>query len=324
MTNHQKAKALQQRLLLPNSQFPWLIEGASDTDLTAYRHGVESIVAEKLKKHGSILFRGFPIDSAEKFQEFTQWFAPKLLNYDYGSTPRSKVKGKVYTSTEYPNTQTIILHNEMAYANRWPMKLWFFSKEVATSGGETPIADSREIYNKIRPDIRSRFATKKLMYVRNYRKGMDVPWQDAFNTQDPAQVDRFCRENDIQSEWLQDGTLRTKQICQAVAKHPETGEMTWFNQAHLFHVSNLEPRIREAMATIYKEEDLPRHVFYGDGSAIADQDLDEVRLVMESCKLSFPWQKGDVLMVDNMLTAHGRNPFEGNRKVLVAMADAYP
>jgi alpha-ketoglutarate-dependent taurine dioxygenase len=37
--------------------------------------------------------------------------------------------------------------------------------------------------------------------------------------------------------------------------------------------------------------------------------------------VSFPWREGDVLMNDNMLVAHARNPYQGERKIVVAMAE---
>jgi alpha-ketoglutarate-dependent taurine dioxygenase len=117
--------------------------------------------------------------------------------------------------------------------------------------------------------------------------------------------------------------LRTRQTCQAVARHPVTGDMVWFNQAHLFHISNLQPEVRETLLDIVDEEDLPRNVYYGDGSPIEDEVLNEIRAVLDDCAISFPWQEGDVLMLDNMLSAHARAPFEGKRKVIVAMAEGH-
>ena len=120
-----------------------------------------------------------------------------------------------------------------------------------------------------------------------------------------------------------DGELRTRQTCQAVAVHPVTGDNVWFNQAHLFHISNLQAEVRESLLDIVDEEDLPRNVYYGDGSAIEDEVLAQIRAVLDECAISFPWQEGDVLMLDNMLSAHARSPFEGPRKVIVAMAEGH-
>ncbi|QUX92160.1 hypothetical protein CYL31_12390 [Marinomonas sp. A3A] len=293
-------------------------EGRSWRDSIAIIHRE---VENHLLKSGGLLFRGGDLLGEAEFQEFAKTFGFPLLDYEFGSTPRTDLGEGVYTTTEYPAHQVIPLHNEQAYTLNWPMKIWFHCIEPAHTEGETPIADSRKVYQRIPVRIRERFAEKKLMYVRNYGNGLDLPWEKVFSTEDPKQVEAFCRQNQIDFEWKGDGELRTRQICQSVAQHPITQEWVWFNQAHLFHVSNLDAHIRETLLSIVEEEDLPRNVYYGDGTPIEDSVLDEIRGVLDSCMVKFPWQKGDVLMLDNMLVAHARSRFSGPRKVVVAMAE---
>jgi alpha-ketoglutarate-dependent taurine dioxygenase len=278
----------------------------------------------ELTEHGAILFRGFDIPTVDAFRAFVESFGYPLLGYEFGSTPRSKVGSGVYSSTEYPAHQRILLHNEQSYSQKWPMKLWFYCATAPTAGGETPLADSREVYRRVDAGIRRRFEARGLMYVRNFGGGLDVPWQQVFDTEDRSEVERYCRVHGISCEWKEDGELRTRERCKAVAKHPRTGALVWFNQAHLFHVSALEPEVREALLESVDREDLPRNVYYGDGSDIEDSVLDEVRAALDALEISRPWQNGDVLMLDNMLVAHGRMPFEGPRRIVVAMADAFP
>ncbi|WP_432721086.1 TauD/TfdA family dioxygenase [Jeongeupia wiesaeckerbachi] len=285
---------------------------------------VQALVADKLYEAGGLFFTGFAADGIDAFRAFAASFGHGLLSYEFGSTPRSKVGGEgVYTSTEYPAHQHIPLHNEQAYTREWPMKIWFYCDIAAEEGGETPIADSRAIFRDIDPEIRARFAEKGLMYVRNSGNGLDVPWQQVFNTEVPAEVEAYCAAHQIQCEWLDDGELRTRQVCQGTARHPVTGDEVWFNQAHLFHVSALEADMREALVDAVGEEFLPRNVYYGDGSVIDDATLAHVRSVLDKHKVAFPWQSGDVLMLDNMLAAHARSPFKGKRKVVVAMAEGH-
>jgi alpha-ketoglutarate-dependent taurine dioxygenase len=273
---------------------------------------------------GGILFRDFSLDGPDAFRAFAADFGHPLLSYEFGSTPRSQVASGVYTSTEYPPHQHIPLHNEQAYTRDWPMKIWFYCMQPAQEGGETPIADSRAIYRDMPSAIRERFTEKGVTYVRNYGNGLDVDWQQVFGTDSRSEVEAYCAGHEIECEWKEDGELRTRQICQGTARHPVTGDWVWFNQAHLFHVSNLEPEVRESLLDVVGDEvDLPRNVFYGDGSPIDDETLSTVRGVLEKHKVSFPWQAGDVVMLDNMLTAHARAPFKGPRKVIVAMAEAH-
>jgi hypothetical protein len=158
------------------------------------------------------------------------------------------------------------------------------------------------------------------MYVRNYIEGLDVSWQTFFRTTDKSVVEDSCRKSAIDFEWNDSG-LKTRQICSAVVKHPQTNEMVFFNQLQLHHVSCLQPAVRESLLSIVKEEDLPRNVYYGDGSRIEDSVIQEIRELYQQVAVNFPWQRGDILMLNNMLTAHGRNPFVGPRKILVAMGD---
>lgn len=277
----------------------------------------------RLHGPGAVLFRGFEVGGVEAFQAFVQGVSSRLLEYTYRSTPRTKVEGSIYTSTEYPAEQSIPFHNEMSYTRSWPLKIAFLSLVVAETGGATPIADSRVVYRVMDPAVRERFERLGVMYVRNYTPFMDLPWQDVFQTHDRAQVEAFCRENGIGYEWVDDDHLRTRQVCQGTAVHPVTGETVWFNQAHLFHVSSLGDDVREMLVESLGEENVPRNTYYGDGSPISDDALAEVRRAWDAASIRFPWRENDVLLLDNMLMAHAREPFTGARKVVVGMADAW-
>jgi alpha-ketoglutarate-dependent taurine dioxygenase len=274
-----------------------------------------------LTRIGGVLLRGFEVPDVDAFRAFAASFGHPLLAYEFGSTPRSAVGGGIYTSTEYPAHQHIPLHNEQAYTREWPMKIWFHCVTAAPEGGETPIADSRAIWREMPESIRRRFAPG-VQYVRNYGE-FDVPWQQVFNTERRDEVEAWCTRSGIRFEWKPDGGLRTTQLCQATAVHPRTGETVWFNQAHLFHVSNLPPEVRESLEELLGADEMPRTACFADGSPIPDAMLDEVRAVLAAQTVSFRWQAGDVLMLDNMLAAHARAPFKGPRKVVVAMAEPH-
>ncbi|HEY7492546.1 MAG TPA: TauD/TfdA family dioxygenase, partial [Candidatus Tectomicrobia bacterium] len=289
--------------------------------LIAWVQSNREFIETSLRKHGGILFRDWRVQSIAEFEQFSKVAAGEdLLDYSYRSTPRSEVSGKVYSSTEYPADQSIPLHNEMAYARTWPRQILFHCVKAAEQGGETPIADSRKVFARIAPKIRERFMEKQVLYVRNYGGGLDLPWQNVFQTSDKSEVEEFCRHAGIAFEWKDGDRLRTCQVCQAVAQHPQTGETVWFNQAHLFHVSSLAPEVRAQLLAEFAEADLPRNTYYGDGSPIDLAVLEDIRQAYHQEAITFPWQEGDILMLDNMLTAHGRNPFVGSRQVVVTMA----
>lgn len=291
--------------------------------LSDYVAEVREAMDAVLHDAGAILFRGFEVGGLDGFGQFMLSASGELLPYNYRSSPRTQVQGNIYTSTEYPPDQRIPFHTEMSYTNAWPMKIGFMSMIVAATGGETPIADSRRVYDRIPEAIRRKFEDLGVMYVRNYTPWMDLSWQTVFQTEDRAEVDRFCAEAGIETEWVSDDHLRTRQVCQGVATHPVTGEKVWMNQAHLFHVSSLDPDMVEILMEDFGEENLPRNTYYGDGSPIDPEDFAAVRDAYDAEEILFPWQLNDVLLLDNMLMAHARSSFTGERRVVVGMAEAY-
>ncbi|MFN6571974.1 condensation domain-containing protein [Dendronalium sp. ChiSLP03b] len=307
--------------LHPGETLPLVLKPElNDFDLIDWVQSNREFIETKLLKHGAILLRGFNLDSVSAFENLAQAICPSLFG-EYGDLPRVGIGDKVYGSTPYPPDQAILFHNESSHMHCWPLKIWFFCIQPAKFGGETPIVDCRRVYQLLDPKLRARFEQKQLMYLRNYTEGLDVSWQDFFHTTDKTVVEDYCRQAGIDFEWLSGNDLVTRKVRPAVSKHPKTGELVFFNQVQLHHISCLESSVRESLLSMFGEERLPRNVYYGDGSAIEDSVMEEIGTVYQQATISFPWQKGDVLMLDNMLTAHGRNPYEGSRKIVVAMGE---
>jgi alpha-ketoglutarate-dependent taurine dioxygenase len=304
---------------LPTRYVAKAADGSLQSWFQANGEEIETIVHHS----GGLLLTGFPVLTAQGFQDFATSCLPDLLEYKERSTPRTQVGDRIYTSTEYPPDQTIAMHNESSYAFRWPMRICFYCLQPATDGGETPIADSRRIYDRIHEQVRQKFERLGVMYIRRFGWGVDLTWQESFRTDCREHVERYCKENGIEFEWKGDDKLVTKQVRQGVATHPYTGEKVWFNQAHLFHITNLPDPLQEALISILGE-DLPREARYGDGTPFERETLDHVREVLSQCSVTFPWRQGDLLLLDNMLISHGRKQFRGPRKILVAMANLYP
>ncbi|MCH9744187.1 MAG: TauD/TfdA family dioxygenase [Gammaproteobacteria bacterium] len=278
-------------------------------------------LTNNLLEDGAVLLRGFNIHSLSEFNRFSNAYTESLLSYENRSTPRTRLGGKIYTSTEYPKDKCILQHNENSYTNSWPNVLLFFSVIAAETGGETPLADSRNILKNIDQELVKKFDEKRVLYVRNYHPGVDLSWQEVFQTEDKQEVEQFCKNNDICCEWFNNNDiLRTKQICQATTTHPTTKEKVWFNQAHLFNVAANEIKDEQLLMQQFGLEGLPRNTYFGDGETITRDILQHIDDAIQKEKFSFPWEVSDILFVDNLLMTHGRNAFTGERKVAVAMA----
>lgn len=311
----------QHELVTITDGYPTVITPANDNvELAEWISLKREVLEKKVLETGTILFRGFGIDSPEKFERMANAYCPDLFG-NYGDLPK-EVKGKqVYKSTPYPEDKVIMFHNESSHTQKWPMKQMFASIIAAETGGETPIVDCRKVYNSLSQVTVRKFAKKKLAYVRNFIEGLDVSWQEFFKTDDKAEVETICAKEGMKCEWVSKNHLRTTQIANAVCLHPKTGEKLFFNQIQLHHVAYMSEIERDSLLTLFKKEDLPRNVYYGDGSDIEPEVIVEIDKAYEANCLRETWQQGDFMIVDNMITAHGRTVFTGPRKVVVAMGD---
>ena len=278
-----------------------------------------------IMSHGAILLRGYSVDSTASFSQAVALIGGQPVPYVDGTSPRKKLDGNVYTSTEHPADSSIALHNEQSYCASWPAKLFFCCVIPAQSGGHTLLGDSAAVLQGIDQTVRSMFAEKGVMYVRNLPGGESIglSWQTTFETDDRAVAEAYCLANGIEFRWKTDGTLQLITKRPATAIHRGTGREVWFNQADLFHPSSNSPEIYAVLMELYGQEpfDLPQYACFGDGTPIPDTMLDHVREVAKQHTFQFDWNKGDLLVIDNMLISHGRSPYTGNRKILVAMTD---
>ncbi len=310
-----------------NSNLPFVIKVETEHDRTdvALQQWISdnhSFLFEKLYQYGGVLFRGFLLENPNIFLDIVKTIKPELMNYKGGDSPREKILDKVYTSTSHPKEFPIALHNEMSYSKSYPAILFFFSEIVASFGGETPLLDGRILHAKLRKNVLEKFQSKKLKYVMNLHDGFGFgkSWQSCFETGERALVDHHLKSINACYRWKKDGGLRIETIVDPVIRHSITNEEVFFSQADQWHPSFLDPEQLKDLKSLMSEEDFHHHCFYGDGSPIEEEFLDYIRTIVVQNSIKFSWELNDFLVLDNVLSLHGRSPYQGERKVLVAMA----
>ncbi|MGQ3887592.1 TauD/TfdA family dioxygenase [Legionella sp. CNM-1927-20] len=288
-----------------------------------------------LLTHGAILFRGFPLIEPKQFVNFIEKLnLGKFTNYIGGDSPRSKIMDGIYTSTEAPANIYIPLHQELSYLSTYPKHIYFFCEIEPVMGGETIIGDAREIYRQLNPQLVSRFTEKKITYVAHYyHKSLIMDfinriarshksWSEVFETTNPAEVEKFCAENNIQLRWLKDKWLEIKQSMPPLLQHPITKETVWFNQAHLYDFNPKLLGIWKFLASkilYFRRLTRLHEVSFADGEKIPRKDIYHIMDTLKKCTVPVPWKKGDLMVLDNILTMHGRSTFKGQRRILTSL-----
>ena len=302
---------------------PLVMEAArAPMDASEWARSERARIDELLQRHGALLFRNFPLPTPQAFESFAAALEPELFG-EYGDLPRKHGGQKTYESTPYPPHEKILFHNESSHLARWPRKQWFYCEQPARAGGATPIVDCRKMFRALPRGLAADLEKKGLLYVRTFVNRLDVSWRNFFGSDDREEVERQLERSGVDWRWLDNDELQTRFRCAAVIRHPLTAERVFFNQVQLHHVSCLDAQLREDLVSVLGLERMPRQVYYGDGAPISNAEMQIIGTAYEECAVRFEWRQGDVLMLDNMLTAHARDPYEGPRRIVVAMGEMF-
>lgn len=306
---------------LPGILTPAETSAHTPAEISAWVEREEVAVKARLREEGALLFRGFGFKEFSEFEHFTTLFADKLTTYLGGASQRTNVEGKVFTSTDTAAHFTINQHHEGAYLPQMPRIIGFYCRIAAAKGGQTPLADGRKVLARLPADLVARYEARGVRYVNNLPNGFGIgkTWQAQFQTDDRAQVEKMLQDEGYEFSWRPDGALRTALRAGAVGVHPVTGDRAWVTQADHWHPSGLEPAMRARLAKALPQENFPMNATYGDGEPLPEEDFAIIRAAINAETVQFDWQPGDVLICDNYLVSHGRRPFEGERKVFVAL-----
>ncbi len=321
MLTHEVVDVVRMTPLWPDRSWGLMISPGRRCSLAAWARANSQSVNDLILQHGAILFRNFDIADTHDLETFAdQVTGSDFVSYREAATPRKHVAGNTFTSTEYPKAFRIYVHNENSHVTSWPMYLFFHCMTAPAEGGATPLADCRGVYRRLPKHVLDRFSEQGFLYRRNFFAHSAISWQAAFNVDGRRDLEAYCLANHMQPEWTEDGlTIRYRRW--ATARHPKTGDLLWFNHGLFFNPHSLEPVLKEALEGLDDDEYVST-TYYGDGSTIEDETLQVLDDAYDVETAFFAWHSGDVLMVDNMRIAHGRQPYSGDRKVVVTMKAA--
>ena len=282
-----------------------------------HRNALRALVAE----HGSLLVRGLGLRDAAQTEAVFRRLGSLLAERETFA-PRRRYSEGVYSSSKWPPNQHMCMHHELSYAVEFPSLMLFACLVAPTGGGATQLADSPTVLKSLPGELLERFERRGWLLIRNYNEDIGASIAEAFGSDDRCAVETYCHANAIQFEWQSNGGLRTWQRRSAVMLHPRSGQRCWFNQIAFLNEWTMDPEVREYLVDLYGEDGLPFNTRFGNGDPIGPEVIQVINEVYEKNTACEPWQSGDLLLVDNVRTAHGREHFEGPREVLVAMADA--
>lgn len=280
-------------------------------------------ILQALQVQGAALLRGFQDVDAGSFQRVVQSFCAELM-LENGEHIPEQGSDSIYTPVVYAAEQKLLWHNENSFNAEWPDLIAFCSMLPAASGGETTLIDSRQMMKMLDPGLVREFTERQVCYVRTMGLGVGRSWQQVFRTQSRAEAEQKCRAQGFAWEWLDEDVLQTRCVRPAVITHPQSGALSWFNQAQHWHPYFLEAEMREELLDMFGPQQMPRDCRFGDGGVISDAMMAHIAACYEALEWLVAWQQGDVLLVDNVALAHARNPYRGPRKLLVAMGRNIP
>ena len=282
----------------------------------AHRDALRAAVAE----HGSLLVRGLGLRDAVETEAVFRRLANLMIERE-AFAPRRSYSPGVYSSSKWPPNQPMCMHHELSYGLEFPGLMLFACLSVPPEGGATPVADAASVLEALPAGLIERVERVGWLLVRNYNNEIGATIAEAFGTDDRLAVESYCRANAIEFEWKADGALRTWQRRSGIVRHPLTGRRCWFNQIAFLNEWTIDPELREYLIDCYGEDGLPFNTRFGDGEAIGADIVQAINEVYEANTAREPWQSGDLMLVDNVRSAHARERFQGAREVLVAIAD---
>lgn len=290
----------------------------------------DGILTKKLARHGTLLFRGLPINNAEDFSKFAHAFGYKPHEIIGIVVTRPSLAPNVSPANESPKDVTIYSHNESPQVPHAPEYVFFYSHKAPEIGGETPISSSLELFNRVQreiPEFIDELAEKGILSTVKYKftaqhEGSST-LKEAFGKEIDEGDDEATRKRKIEEqiarygrgkyttwEWEDDGITLTHRLP-VIRTHPLTNLPSLFT-AQYYKYKKQGNESRKAIDQ-----------FYGDGTKIPEEYLKKVSDIIDDIRVLHKWQRGDVLVYDNIVGQHGREAWQGEQSDRVVLASLF-
>ncbi|MBL1111441.1 TauD/TfdA family dioxygenase [Streptomyces sp. 110] len=287
--------------------------------VTEHRAEIRALVAH----HGGLLVRGLDLDGPEHAASVVRGVIGEGMAEREGFAPRDEFGPGLYSSSHWPADQPMCMHHELSYAAEAPRLMAFACVTPPSAGGVTAVADARAVLRDLPDGLVERFERHGWVLTRHYNPFVGIGWEDAFGAKNPDEVERYCADHGIEVRWDAEGGLRTRQTRPAVVADPESGERCWFNQIAFLNEWTMAPEVREFLTAEFGPDGLPFNTFYGDGSPLDSATVDLINAAYEKHTVREPWQRGDLMVIDNVRMAHSREPYRGDREIVVGLGEPF-
>ncbi|KAK6914822.1 TauD/TfdA-like domain [Dillenia turbinata] len=296
------------------THFPAILSPPNQTSIKLSDF-IQAIKTEKpflesvLHSAGVILFRGFPVNSASDFNDVVESFGYEEMSSLGVSVPRTHIVGRVFAANEAPPDQRIHFHHEHAYLPEYASKLLFFCEVPPATGGETALVLSHVIYEKMKhkyPDFVEHLENHGVIYTRVYGEDDDPSspigrgWKSTFLTNDKKIAEERATKLGVKLQWTKDGAEAIASPVPAIKFDETRQRKIWFNSIAVHWALGKRPT-------------------FGDGKPLPVEIMNDYLEILEECCVAIPWEKGDVMMVDNLAVLHSRRPFDSPRRILASL-----
>jgi hypothetical protein len=298
---------------LPARSRPEAVSGAQATG-----------VAGLLEHGGALLIRGAGITAAAELAELAAQLGLAAVDQPEPFTLRRDLGHGVWSGSTWPSTSPMCMHHELGWQRRPPDYFLIACLRPAASGGRTGVADGRALLALLPDRLVRRAERHGWRLVRRYASGLiGMPWQQAFPGMDRAAVDAYAAAEGIELEWEPERLL-TRRHRPAVRPTGTGGVPAWSNLLAFCSEWTMDPAVREFLIATGGRSGLPFETAFGDGAALSAADVATIHSAYDQATARVTWRAGDVLLLDNLRTAHSMEPFTGDREMAVLHAAAAP